>query len=89
LQTGGSSVVLPGIAILNDGKVDLVADPGVRWYADYNRDRLDPLLHRRVGTLRIPSILKHRERFVDSRAILTRAVESVTRRLAALLAERP
>jgi len=30
VQTDGSSVVLPGIATLNDGKVDLVADPGVR-----------------------------------------------------------
>ena len=27
VQTDGSSVVLPGIATLNDGKVDLIADP--------------------------------------------------------------
>ena len=30
VQTDGSSVVLPGIATLNDGKVDLVADHAVR-----------------------------------------------------------
>ena len=38
VQTDGSSVVLPGIATLNDGKVDLIADTDVRWYVDYNRE---------------------------------------------------
>ena len=42
VQTDGSSVVLPGIATLNDGKVDLVADHGVRWYVDYNHEHPDP-----------------------------------------------
>jgi glutamine synthetase len=36
VQTDGSSVVLPGIATLNDGKVDLIADPNARWTIDYN-----------------------------------------------------
>ena len=36
VQTDGSSVVLPGIATLNDGKVDLIPDPEVIWYIDYN-----------------------------------------------------
>src|SRR5436309_2939868 len=36
VQTDGSSVVLPGIATLNDGKVDLIADPKARWIVDYN-----------------------------------------------------
>ena len=70
VQTDGSSVVLPGIATLNDGKVDLVADPGVRWYVDHNHEHVDPSTGLHVGTLRIPSFLKHRDRFIDSRAIL-------------------
>src|SRR5690554_796714 len=55
VQTDGSSVVLPGIATLNDGKVDLIADPDVRWFVDYNYE------HRLIddgkpcGTLRIPA----------------------------------
>jgi glutamine synthetase len=88
VQTDGSSVVLPGIATLNDGKVDLIADPEVRWYVDYNHEHRDsgglP-----VGTLRIPSFLKHRDLCIDSRAILKRTADSFSRRLAALLAECP
>ena len=36
VQTDGSSVVLPGIATLNDGKVDLIPDTDVIWYIDYS-----------------------------------------------------
>ena len=89
VQTDGSSVVLPGIATLNDGKVDLVADTGVRWYVDYNHEHPDPATGLPVGTLRIPSFLKHRDRFIDSRAILKRTMESAGARLAALLAQHP
>ncbi len=89
VQTDGSSVVLPGIATLNDGKVDLIADPGVRWYIDYNNENRDPVQGFPLGTLRIPSFLKHRDRFIDSRAILKQTVESIGKRLAALLAECP
>jgi glutamine synthetase len=89
VQTDGSSVVLPGIATLNDGKVDLVADTGVRWYVDYNHEHPDPSTGLPVGTLRIPSFLKHRDRFIDSRAILKRTMESADARLAALLAKHP
>jgi glutamine synthetase len=88
VQTDGSSVVLPGIATLNDGKVDLIADPEVRWYVDYNLEHKDPA-GLPVGTLRIPSFLKHRDLLIDSRAILKRTVDSFSRRLAALLAECP
>ena len=42
VQTDGSSVVLPGIATLNDGKVDLIPDPNVIWYIDYNYEHIDP-----------------------------------------------
>jgi glutamine synthetase len=89
IQTDGSSVVLPGIATLNNGKVDFVADPGVNWYVDYNTELADPDLGLPVGTLRIPSFLKHDGRFVDSRSLLRSAVESCGRRLLALLRERP
>ena len=89
VQTDGSSVVLPGIATLNDGKVDLVADTGVRWYVDYNHELPDPATGLPVGTLRIPSFLKHRDRFIDSRAILKRTMESAGARLSALLAKHP
>ena len=89
VQTDGSSVVLPGIATLNDGKVDLVADASVRWYVDYNGEHQDPATGLPVGTLRIPSFLKHRDRFIDSRAVLRRTMESANARLAALLAKHP
>lgn len=89
VQTDGSSVVLPGIATLNDGKVDLIADPSVNWFVDYNWEFRDPKLDLPVGTLRIPSFLKHRDQLVDSRAVLKRAAESVERRLLALLEAHP
>lgn len=85
VQTDGSSVVLPGIATLNDGKVDLITDPSVNWIVDYNYEFEDPETRLPVGTLRIPSFLKHRDRLVDSRAILRAAQESVERRVIELL----
>ncbi len=36
VQTDGSSVVLPGIATLNNAKVDMPIDPSVNWFVDYN-----------------------------------------------------
>lgn len=75
VQTDGSSVVLPGIATLNDGKLDLVADTNSLWFVDYNYENIDYETGRPVGTLRIPSFLMHGNKFVDSRSILIRAVE--------------
>jgi glutamine synthetase len=89
VQTDGSSVVLPGIATLNDGKVDLIADPTVNWFVDYNEEFRDPTLDLPVGTLRIPCFLKHRDACIDSRAILRRAMDSVEKRLIALLTAHP
>ena len=40
VQTDGSSVVLPGIATLNDGKVDLIPDPEVIWYLHHNGEEV-------------------------------------------------
>ena len=34
VQTDGSSVVLPGIATLNNARVDFWADPSVNWFVD-------------------------------------------------------
>ena len=36
VQTDGSSVVLPGIATLNNAKVDMPIDSSVNWFVDYN-----------------------------------------------------
>ena len=36
VQTDGSSVVLAGIATLNNAKVDMPIDPSVNWFVDYN-----------------------------------------------------
>jgi glutamine synthetase len=75
VQTDGSSVVLPGIATLNDGKVDLVADPSVSWHIDYNYENIHAPTGLPVGTLKIPAFLLHNEQRVDSRAVLANAVD--------------
>ncbi|KUO69357.1 MAG: glutamine synthetase [Clostridia bacterium BRH_c25] len=75
IQTDGSSVVLPGIATLNNGKVDLVADTNCLWFVDYNYENIDYETSRPVGTLRIPSFLMHNNKYVDSRSILIRAID--------------
>jgi len=89
VQTDGSSVVLPGIATLNDGKVDLIADPHARWIVDYNDHLLDEKNGLPIGTVKIFAFLEHAGVRVDSRAVLARAEEAVKRRLLALLREHP
>ena len=74
VQTDGSSVFLPLIAELNNAKVDIIPDPGVNWYVDYNYSFLSenglP-----VGTLRVPSFLVHNDTAeVGARVILRDAV---------------
>jgi glutamine synthetase len=69
-QTDGSSVVLPGIASLNDARVDMVADLEVNWFVDYNYEHFDADTGKMVGTLRVPCFLLHNGVFVDSRHIL-------------------
>ncbi len=76
IQTDGSSVVLPGIATLNDAKVDMIADLNANWFIDYNYDFIDPITNNPVGTLRIPSFLLHNNKPVCSRHILNSAVET-------------
>ena len=41
VQTDGSSVVLTGIATLNNAKVDMPIDPSVNWFVDYNLENYD------------------------------------------------
>ena len=75
VQTDGSSVNLPGIADLNNAKVDMIPDMDVNWYVDYNFDNIDVLTGLPVGTLRIPSILVHNNmKRVGARAILKDAL---------------
>ena len=70
VQTDGSSVVLSGIATLNNAKVDMPIDPTVNWFVDYNYEHYDESIGRPVGTLRIPAFLIHNGLRVDSRAVL-------------------
>ncbi len=87
VQTDGSSVVLTGIATLNNARIDMVADPGVNWIVDYNYDYVDPETGKPVGTLRIPAFLIHNGKKVDSRSILQRSTEYVKSELLKLLKE--
>lgn len=85
VQTDGSSVVLHGIATLNNAKVDILADPNVNWFIDYNWKNIDSETGKPVGTLRIPSFLRHSGRLVDSRSILNRALQYVKEEMIELL----
>jgi glutamine synthetase len=75
VQTDGSSVVLHGIATLNNARLDIIPDLSVNWFVDYNYDYTSEINGLPVGTLRIPSFLVHNNNFVDSRSILRRAVK--------------
>ena len=81
VQTDGSSVVLPGIATLNNAKVDMPVDPSVNWFVDYNFEYFDDETNKPVGTLRIPSFLIHEDKRVDSRAVLTDTLNFVKQEL--------
>ncbi|MCQ2551603.1 MAG: glutamine synthetase [Clostridia bacterium] len=88
VQTDGSSVALPIIAELNNAKVDIVPDRFVNWYVDYNYSNIQDGLP--VGTLRIPSFLKHNDiEEVGSRVILKDSIEYFKKELLRLLKENP
>ncbi len=89
VQTDGSSVVLPGIATINNAKVDMPIDPSVNWFVDYNFENYDNLTNRPVGTLRIPSFLIHEGKRVDSRAVLTDTLINVKKELVDLFHHYP
>ena len=89
IQTDGSSVVLPGIATLNNAKVDMVTDLDCKWFVDYNYDFIDPETNKPVGTLRIPCFLYHDNKPVDSRHILTSAVSTFKENLMTIFTDHP
>lgn len=89
IQTDGSSVILPEIATLNNGKVDFIADPSVNWFVDYNYEHLDPKTENPIGTLRIPSFLIHSGEKVDSRSILAQTLDRVKAELIGLFQAHP
>ena len=88
-QTDGSSVVMPGIATLNNARVDMVVDKTVNWFVDYNYEHFDAESGRMVGTLRIPCYLLHNGSFVDSRSILRNTLSYVEQEIKALFKKHP
>ena len=88
-QTDGSSVVLPGIATLNDARVDMQVDRTVNWYVDYNYEHFDAETGKMVGTLRIPCFLLHNGKLVDSRSILQNTLDYVADELQKLFRKYP
>ncbi len=89
VQTDGSSVVLTGIATLNNAKVDMPIDPSVNWFVDYNYEYIDAETELPVGTLRIPAFLIHEGKRVDSRAVLKDTLEYVKKELIELFHKNP
>lgn len=84
IQTDGSSVYLPIIAQLNNAKVDLIPDTEVKWFVDYNYNNLDEK-GRPIGTLDIPSLIRHSNKLVGSRSILKNTMEFFNKELINLI----
>lgn len=89
VQTDGSSVVLTGIATLNNAKVDMIADLSVNWFIDYNLEHIDEETGKPIGTLRIPAFLVHNGLRVDSRSILSQSLDYVKGEMLALFKKYP
>ena len=90
VQTDGSSVALPKIADLGNAKVDIIPDPDVNWYVDYNYQYIGWHTRLPVGTLRIPSFLVHNDAFeCGSRATLRNAVRYFKEEIMKDLREHP
>lgn len=85
VQTDGSSVVLTGLVTINNAKIDMLADPNVNWFVDYNYEHIDEATGKPVGTLRIPAFLEHDGVRVDSRSILKQSIEYAEKELLSLL----
>lgn len=86
VQTDGSSVVFTGIMPLNDAKVNILADPTVNWFVDYNYEHVEETTGKPVGTLRVPAFLEHNGVRIDSRSILLHSLQYVSQELQSLLA---
>lgn len=85
VQTDGSSVVLAGMASLDDAQVDLLPDLHATWHVDYNEENIDVQTGLPTGTLRIPSFLMHRGERVDARSLLKKTVDYARSELLTLL----
>ncbi|MDT8900869.1 glutamine synthetase [Anaeroselena agilis] len=85
VETDGSSVVLTGVATLNNAKVDMLVDPNVNWFIDYNWDSVDEETGKPIGSLRIPAFLVHNGLRVDSRSVLAQSLEYVKGEIIGLL----
>ena len=82
IQTDGSSVNLPGIAELNDAKIDFIVDPHGKWFVDYTRDDTAEGV---VGNIRIPAFFRHGSGYFCSRSLLKETLEYLGARINALL----
>ncbi len=89
IQTDGSSVVLTGIATLNNAKVDMPVDASVNWFIDYNFEHYDEETEKPIGTLRIPAFLIHEGKRVDSRAVLKDTLDYVKKEMLDLFKKHP
>lgn len=89
VQTDGSSVILPGIATLNNAKIDMKLDCSVKWWIDRNVEHLDPETGKPVATIKIPCFLFHDGKAVDSRSILNRASSHFKAQVRQLLESHP
>ena len=90
VQTDGSSVALPKIAVLNNAKIDIIPDLSVHWYVDYNFSHLGYHTGLPIGTLRIPSFLVHNDSFeCGSRVVLRDALCHFKKKLMEELAAHP
>lgn len=90
VQTDGSSVALPTIADLSNARVDIMPDPDVNWYVEYNFDNIDYETGLPTGTLRIPSFLRHNgNTMVGSRTFLKDSVERFEEGFMNVLKENP
>lgn len=89
IQTDGSSVVFPGIATLNNAKVDMVPDTNVNWFIDYNFENIDEATGKPVGTLRLPCFLIHEGKAIDSRNILKASITNIENNLMNFYKEYP
>ena len=90
VQTDGSSVALPTIADLSNARVDIMPDPDVNWYVEYNFDNIGYDTNLPTGTLRIPSFLRHNgDTMVGSRTYLKEAADRFIQEFETVLREHP
>ena len=88
IQTDGSSVYLPEIASINNGKIDLIPDMESNWIVDYNYSH--PLEDGKFcGSLIIPAFLIHEGKEVCSRSVLKNAVLNFKNEIIDLFVKHP